>query len=269
MSAFPRLLMATVVGLCLSTPLEIRVLEPEIDVALELQQRHALRSLNNASEKRVEARRFEFVERLETARRRVEAVGREVERRRAEIDGQRTAAAISVGRPTAHAMAENLAAMEREFEDFQRRERPRRAELNDEVASHRGALDALDGELEATKASNVRLAAGMDGLVRRIHLAHEVNPLVAWALTALLILAEVVPVLVKMMLVRGPYDYLVDAQSRLALARAGVARGGRVLIDEEGNPHPSDVYLRVEPLLASAISRAETARDRGAPAAPS
>jgi hypothetical protein len=61
-----------------------------------------------------------------------------------------------------------------------------------------------------------------DGLIRRIDLAHQLAPWGTFALTVLLWMIELGPILFKMMVIKGPYDYLSDDLKRVILARAGI-----------------------------------------------
>src|SRR5215510_5861710 len=56
MRAMPRLVMAVLLGVCISAPLEIRILKPEIDAQLELEQNGYLTELNNAADQQFAAK---------------------------------------------------------------------------------------------------------------------------------------------------------------------------------------------------------------------
>ena len=63
--AIPRIIMALIIGVCISAPLEIRILKPEIEAQLELEQNEYLQRLNAHSDRLIEARREELRKRVQ------------------------------------------------------------------------------------------------------------------------------------------------------------------------------------------------------------
>jgi hypothetical protein len=87
--SIPRLIMAVLIGVCISAPLEIRVLKPEIDAQLELEQNAYLSELNKNSERLYQSRMTELQQSLEAATLRMDERESYFERRRMEISAQR------------------------------------------------------------------------------------------------------------------------------------------------------------------------------------
>jgi len=87
--AIPRIIMALIIGVCISAPLEIRILKPEIEAQLELEQNEYLGRLNAHSERLIEARRAELRKRVEEAQHRLDDRTEYFEKRRLEIKEQR------------------------------------------------------------------------------------------------------------------------------------------------------------------------------------
>jgi hypothetical protein len=89
-----------------------------------------------------------------------------------------------------------------------------------------------------------------DGLVERIALGHELHPIASWALTILLLVIELAPVLYKLMLANGPYHYLTENQKACAIARFAIQRkttlvpgadGGELIVEDVF--HQADIIL--------------------------
>jgi hypothetical protein len=80
-------------------------------------------------------------------------------------------------------------------------------------------------------------AAKSDGLAQRIKLSHEKFPLESFFLTLMLIFIEITPVFIKMQFIIGPYDYLIENQKQIVMAKYGIQEKYQTITDENGNPH--------------------------------
>ena len=78
----PRLLMAMIIGVCISAPLEIRILKPEIDPQLELEQNEYLRKLDKHSESQIQSKRDLLNDKIAAASKRLDDRAAYFERRR-------------------------------------------------------------------------------------------------------------------------------------------------------------------------------------------
>jgi len=85
----PRLLMAVLLGVCISAPLEIRILKPESDAQLELEQNEYLAQLNRHTEERFATAKAELRDKVAAAQARLDERESYFERRRMEINQQR------------------------------------------------------------------------------------------------------------------------------------------------------------------------------------
>ena len=66
-------------------------------------------------------------------------------------------------------------------------------------------------------------AEGLNGLALRIQLAEEVaGPWISWFITLLFMVIELTPIFFKMMLIKGPYDFMDDNVKELARAESGI-----------------------------------------------
>jgi hypothetical protein len=87
--SMPRLLMAAIIGVCISAPLEIRILKPEIDAQLELEQNEYLDELNRHAEGQIQARREELQKKVDKTQGQLAERTDYFEKRRLEINAQR------------------------------------------------------------------------------------------------------------------------------------------------------------------------------------
>jgi len=230
--SFPRLIMAAIIGVCISAPLEIRVLKPEIDAQLELEQNEYLAELNAQSETLIQSRKDELHKKMDTAQRRLDDRATYFEKRRLEIKEQRrlleleaegkTASGIAGRGPAWQDKRDTLDKMERELEIDWKKDEEKNKPTVDDLNRWKKELEHINVELDAAKASNLRQARHLDGLMKRILISHEIGGYVPWFILLLLLAIETGPIFFKMMLTRGTYDYMLENARRVATARAGV-----------------------------------------------
>ena len=231
-TSFPRLLMAAIIGVCISAPLEIRVLKPEIDAQLELEQNEYLAELNAQSESFIQSRKDELHRKMDAAEGRLDGRTMYFEKRRLEIKEQRrlleleaegkTKSGIAGRGPAWQDKRDTLDKMEREIETDWKKDESKNKPTLDDLNRWKNEAEHINVELDAAKASNLRQARHLDGLMKRILISHEIGGMVPWFILLLLLAIETGPIFFKMMLTRGTYDYMLENARRVATARAGV-----------------------------------------------
>ncbi|HEY6878856.1 MAG TPA: DUF4407 domain-containing protein, partial [Polyangiales bacterium] len=198
--ALPRLVMAVIIGVCISAPLEIRILKPEIDAQLELSQNAYLAELNENSEQRVRSQKAELIRRIDQARATLDERSAYFETRRREINTQRekleleaegkTGSGVAGRGPAWQDKKDTLDKLERELERDKASYTTKEQQLTGDVAAYSRSLDALTLELTQAKASNLRQSRSLDGLLKRIQISHEIGGMVPWAIMLLLLAVE-------------------------------------------------------------------------------
>jgi hypothetical protein len=277
--SLPRLLMAGIIGVCISAPLEIRILKPEIDAQLELEQNAYLAELNKNSEGLVQTRKSELIAKMDRAQAGLDERSDYFERRRLEINNQRRQLELEAEGKTGKGIAGRGPAWQDKKDTLDKLE----AELARDKAVHgekeklivadinawKAAAEALAKELAAAKASNLKQSRHLDGLMKRIHISHEIGGMVPWAILLLLLAVETGPIFFKMMLIKSTYDYLLENQKRVATARQGVEVDAQVFLSETqeeiriDNFHQVDASLDEEKRrLASEAKLAEAVHQR-------
>lgn len=210
-SALPRLIMGTIIALTISKPVEIRMFKTEIDVKLhekqmEQQQIYKAKtdSLFNSelAKKDKEIEKFEADLQAKIARH-ADLEKQYIEEARNVTEGPR---ALAVKGQMMRVAAEIAA-----------------DKSNPDYVRIKNEKDAIEKRREAALNSSEKVAAGLDGLLERIKLAHEIAGWVISLFITLLFLAlELTPIFFKLMLIKGPYDYMEENIKELIKAERGI-----------------------------------------------
>ncbi len=276
--AMPRLVMAILLGVVISAPLEIRVLKPEIDAQLELEQNGYLAQLNQHSQQMFQATKDELRAKLATATERLDERESYFEKRRIEINGQRrlleleaegrTGTGVAGRGPAWRDKRDTLDQMMLELERDRARDAEKNESVEQELARWKAELASVDDKLDAAMESNLKQARHLDGLMKRIHISHEIGGIVPIVILLLLLAIETGPIFFKMMLRKGAYDYLVENEMRVATARAGIEIDAQVYLPDTREEIRLDVYHQAEAAFEQTrrqIAAVDAARGRPGP----
>jgi membrane associated rhomboid family serine protease len=230
--ALPRLLMACLIGFVISKPLEIRIMKSEIDTRLEQQQADLTKEYMDRAAKSRDGQ-IELISRakqeLTTLRdkksQQIEALRQEWNRAdqafRQEFEGSGGTGKKGVG-PAAAEKKVLLEQRKKDFEDGQLRLQPEINELEARIKEKDLETDKAQKEYKEAEPKAKRQGEQLNGLIKRIQIAHEISPTASWLLTLMLIFIEVAPLIFKMMISLSPIDYLTENQKRLSLVRRGI-----------------------------------------------
>lgn len=210
-SALPRIIMGSIIALTISKPVEIRMFKTEIDVKLhekqmEQQQIYKAKtdSLFNSELAKKDKEIAKFENDLQAK------IARHADLEKQYIDEART---ITEG-PRALAVKGQMMRVAAEIE---------LDKSNPEYVRIKKEKDAIEKRREAALNSSEKVAAGLDGLLERIKLAHEIAGWVISLFITLLFLAlELTPIFFKLMLIKGPYDYMEENIKELIKAERGI-----------------------------------------------
>lgn len=239
--ALPRLLIAGFIGLTLAKPIEIKLMESEINSELSKQQQlikneyfqkelseHKVKEVDlEDRRKEVLSQREKVLTDIQDFQQRRDQADRDYAR---ELDGSGGTRSRGIG-PIAERKKETLDRLNEELSRF-------RVEAEAKIKTLEERLDVIDVESktlaqrrdEILKESE-QISKSHDGLMKRIAIAHELYPLATYMLTGLFIALELCPVLFKLMVPNSTYDYLKENQKRLALAKAGIDIGSSMVGD--------------------------------------
>lgn len=115
----------------------------------------------------------------------------------------------------------------------------REQELDLEAALH-------EARIENQKLQALQTVLHAPGLLKRSSLAYSADPLFSWVFLLTIIFVQTIPVLVRLMSVRGPYDDLVDMSARVVLAREGIEPAVLYLFPEQGDARAVDHFHRAK-----------------------
>lgn len=257
--SLPRLLMAAIIGVCISAPLEIRILKPEIDAQLELEQNAYLAELNAQSEQLVQTRKAELLDKIDKAQAMLDERADYFEKRRLEINNQRRQLELEAegktgsghpGRgPAWQDKKETLDKLEAELARDKAAHAEKEKLVSADIVAWKAAAEKLASELATAKQSNLKQSRHLDGLMKRIHISHEIGGMVPWAILLLLLAIETGPIFFKMMLIKSTYDYLLENQKRVASAEQGVEIDAQVFLSETQEEIRVDHFHQVQATL--------------------
>jgi len=230
-SAIPRIIMGAIIAITISKPIEIRMFQSEINNKLYEKQL----KLQKEFEKKTTAN---FEERLkvveddlgEVGKLRQDLISRIKIAEQAYTDNLMGKAngIIAGNGPLSRALKSQIDALNTELDRFDKQNGDR---IKDADKKRKEIL----AEKEKVLAKNVQVAQGLDGLLERIKLAHEVAGFwITLFITLLFMAIELTPIFFKLMLNKTPYDYLSEHRDNLILADNGIEVRYDYYKDKEG-----------------------------------
>jgi hypothetical protein len=203
--AIPRIIIALILGLTISKPLEIKILETEINVELRKKQQEKLAEFNEATTKRFQA----DIDRIDADLAKIETdrsalVERQKAAEQEYIDQMQGRSGMAGYGPRAKQLEALKDEKTKQVVAFDERTR---TQVNNLEKQRQKKLDELDHELNVT---NLEQAHNLDGLLARMETSHDLSPLMGFILTLVFLSIEMGPIFFKMMMTKGAYDYMVE-----------------------------------------------------------
>jgi hypothetical protein len=239
--AFPRLVMAAVIGLVLSKPLELKIMETEVETLLNQKRENIKKTLRAAEIEKYEQNKGAVDKKIEALKAEITEEEAKVEKFRIKRDellrSYRAQIEGEGGRepgdgPKAKAIKVQLDNASSEFEREYKKIEPRVNELKILIdKAMNDEKEALDQKRSQGLNEADRKGDEYGGLIVRIDLAHQAFPVASMFITLLLIIIEVSPIFFKMMLSLSPIDYLTENQKRVAIAMRGIQLDHRFSVD--------------------------------------
>ena len=171
------------------------------------------------------------------------------------ISGDGAAAdAIRLNQGIAQTELDNAISNLKQFDDSNKDELTR---LNKERLS-------LNQELQGELAKNQEVANGLDGLLERIKLAHEIAGFwITFFITLLFVVIELTPIFFKMMLIKSPYDFMGDNIKELLRAEEGIQIKYEYYKDKKGQERNLVINHKVEQKIQEKIALISTQKELG------
>jgi hypothetical protein len=240
--AIPRLIIAIILGITISKPLELKIIETEINVELRKKQQEKLDEFNtNTYAKfkeqiaiidnditKIETDRLVLSERLKVAE--------------AEYLDQMQGRAGKAG----------FGPRSKQLELFKEE---KKKEIDDYDVKHQTELQTLKAQREKKMAEqenelnvvNKKQAENLDGLLERISIAEDIGFWLGIALMCIFLSIEMGPIFFKMMMNKGPYDYMVENFNYRMQVQNGIVKEERIYEGEKGMMLMEKInYLEVE-----------------------
>jgi len=244
--AIPRIIMGMIIALTISKPIEIRMFKSEIDVQLHQEQIKKELELREDIDKKyiekfdnldaefggIQEQRNKLQQQLIKATNKYSDHAGDthpvIKFTRPNSDGQRSRYVVVEPKPYVQSYYNQMMQQQQQLEAFDERNKNKLDILEEKK-------NKLELEKEAEEKTVTAVVSGLDGLLERIKLAHEVA---GWGIsifiTLLFMVIELTPIFFKMMLIKGPYDYMDENVRELARAEAGIEVEYDFYKDKEG-----------------------------------
>lgn len=250
LGALPRLIMGAIIALTISKPVEIRMFKTEIDVALHERQNQQKQqykiSTDSLFNKELVNKDKEIVK-IESQLNNLNQSYAEVQRNYIEE--------VRIVRPgpKAEALKAQLDNINASIVDLKN---------NPDFLRIKREKEDIEKRRETELAKGDKIASGLDGLLERIKLAHEIA---GWWISAFITLLfmtiELTPIFFKLMLIKSPYDYMEENIKELIKADKGIEIKYNYYTDGEGHERDLIINHQVLIMLKEKIKLLETQSD--------
>lgn len=261
--AIPRIIMGAIIALTISKPVEIRMFKSEIDVKLYEKQLEAEANfkqlVNENYDQRIDMLDQEL-EKIENERSKLTNLLSSVSEKLNDIGDRTTTQYVTITDTEGNKKSIRREVPDPTISQYDKRLKDIQAQLADFDNKNKSKVDQLDkSKDELYKQKNIELsknkiiAAGLDGLLQRIILAHEVAGFwISLFITLLFMAIELTPIFFKLMLIKSPYDYLKENIDELIKAEAGIYVEQNYYKDREGIERDLVIHTQAKRLVTDA-----------------
>lgn len=218
-SAFPRIIMGIIIAMTISKPVEIRMFKTEIDIVLREKQIEQQSQYQAKVDKTYSEREKLLEKEFGTISKDRDDLNTRIKNAEKEyidqLNGRVEGSVPGEGR-LAGALKSKLDDLSNQLKDFDSKNGLNLIELNKRKNNLRIAK-------EKERNNNEKIANGLDGLLERIKIAHEVSGFwISLFITLLFMAIELTPIFFKLMLTKTTYDYLAENRDELIKAENGI-----------------------------------------------
>lgn len=244
--ALPRILMGAIIALTISKPVEIRMFKSEIDVELHKEQ------MRKQQEYLGEIGSI-YADRIASEKAKIDKLEKEIEAKELryrelqdlmnkEMNGA-NGGDRGVG-PQARKIEEQTERQREEINNLKARNGP----LIQESLQN---LEKFEADQQEKISNSVLVASGLDGLLERLKLAHQLSgPWISLFITLLFMAIELTPIFFKLMLTKTPYDYFEENIKELMKAEEGILIEHNYYKDKKGQERDLVIQFAKEKLSA-------------------
>ena len=252
--ALPRIIIALILGFAISSPLEIKILESEINSELSKFQAEYAEDLNKQTDllfkqKRTglekdkaeyEGKVTEYEKGLTTFDTGIDEL---VSKQQAEMQDKR---AYGFG-PVAQKMQNDIETKRGEKDKYVNEKRTSVESWRKQLDQVNTKINTLADDLRIEYKENEQKAHGYDGLLKRIQISHEIGGMVPWLILMVFLCIEMGPIFFKMMMTKGVYDFMVENYNHSRNVENGIYREDYIYEGKNGVIHMEKWrYLEVE-----------------------
>jgi hypothetical protein len=216
--ALPRIFMGIIIAITISKPLEIRMFKSEIDVELHKVQMEKEREYLGGIEANYSGRLASEKTKIDKLEKEIDAKEgryRELQDLMNKEMGGLNGGDRGVG-PQAKKIEEQMQKQREEINNLKARNNPL-------IQESRANLKKFEADKQEEIGNGKKVANGLDGLLERIKLAHQIaGTTISLFITLLFMAIELTPIFFKLMLTKTPYDYLEENVKELIKAEEGI-----------------------------------------------
>ena len=252
--ALPRIIIALILGFAISAPLEIKILETEIDSKLsEFQQEHTAQ-LNIKTDivfkqnlSKLEKDKKEYEIKLVGYEKEMKIFDDQIDdlvaRQQKEMQDKR---AYGFG-PVAKKMQMDIDTKRAEKAKFINLKTTEVSAWRKQLNFNDDQINKMSDDLRKAYKDNETRAHKFDGLLKRIQISHEIGGLIPWIILAVFLCIEMGPIFFKMMMTKGAYDYMVENNNHRMNMENGIFKEDKIYEGKNGIIHMEKYrYLEVE-----------------------
>ena len=250
--------MGMIIAISISKPMEIRIFKTEIDIKLherQIEQAEAYKQKTEAL----------YLGSIDEAKAKIDKLKGEIGDKTAKRDEvankleEEIAGRVGSGQggygPTAKRIEANLNRMQDELQAIKDQNEPEIKRLQAKILKEQG-------EMESKLAQDTQYASGLDGLLERIKIGHEVSGFtISLFITLLFMSIELTPIFFKLMLIKSPYDYLSDNVKNMIKAEQGIEIKYDYYQDKEGRQRDKVVFHNPSIILSERQQLADAQKE--------
>lgn len=252
--ALPRIVIALILGFAISAPLEIKILESEINSELSKYQKEYTEKLNVATDivfkqklAKLEIDKQQYETKLlgyETGLMTFDAkIDELVEQQRLEMQDKR---AYGDG-PVSRALGKNIVDKKLEKEKYIKQKISEVGAWRKQLNFNDDQINKMSDDLRKSYKDNEKKAHGYDGLLKRIQISHEIGGIIPWMILCVFLCIEMGPIFFKMMMNKGVYDYMVENYNFKRQVENGIYKEDHLYEGKNGLIHMEKYrFLEVE-----------------------
>lgn len=257
-SALPRIIMGVIIAMTISKPVEIRMFKTEIDIKLREKQLEQQADYQAKVDKTYNDREKLLDKEFGSISKERDDLNERIKNSEKEYIDQlngRVEGSVPGDGKLAGALKAKLDDLTNQLKEFDAKNGKNLAELNNRK-------DALRIAKEKERNNNEKIANGLDGLLERIKIAHEVSGFwISLFITLLFMAIELTPIFFKLMLTKTTYDYLAENRDELIKAENGIEVRYDYYKDKQGIERHLIINHEADKLMFEKIKVSEIQRE--------